>query len=551
MIDRIKNKFKSVIYYGRKIKDRLKDCVVLFGSAHLLRELINGSGLDLIRKEECDKNLISIAFYPTGGFGDYIISSKLLDEILLSVPCRIDVYCENVVFGNAIYQTRPGVRVIPYESLQGHRSVYDLVLRVEHFVHVLSCNQYRIAKLQPEFSDKVVRLGKNIKTIRPEIEQQWYREAMHFRICSFHGINRYTELRMGNVFKIPDRYAYVDLKEEYGDCLDGFGLESKKYITLNRGADSMGRSTMQTKVWPQEYYEQLVEMMKKEKPNIVIVQLGTSSNTKIRGVDKYVLGRTMEVTKWILKNSCLHIDCEGGLVHLATQLGTKCVVLFGPTPMNMYAYPQNINLVSDKCSNCMGTHKDWAFSCLKDAGKALCMHDLQPDYVYNFVRDYLENYKKKENKEITTILCENENYENYDWLKKICQKENPYVTIGNKSFHIIDEVKKNIKKLDDGCKIAVVGLKTDILAHALHILGYSVVEFDCTYGFSGNLGDTKFEKYTMAEQNVGIECRLGDAWCIPYPEEAFDIVISVKSENAKSLTDYERVLKKKGIHIIV
>ena len=39
------------------------------------------SELDLIRKEECDKNLIVIAFYPTGGFGDYIISSKLLDEI--------------------------------------------------------------------------------------------------------------------------------------------------------------------------------------------------------------------------------------------------------------------------------------------------------------------------------------------------------------------------------------------------------------------------------------------------------------------------------------
>ena len=123
-MNRIKNKIKSVIYYGKKIKARLKDCVVLFGSAHLLREFINGSGLDLIRKEECDKKLISIAFYPTGGFGDYIISSKLLDEILLSTPCRVDVYCENVVFGNAIYQTRPGVRVIPYESLQGHKARY-------------------------------------------------------------------------------------------------------------------------------------------------------------------------------------------------------------------------------------------------------------------------------------------------------------------------------------------------------------------------------------------------------------------------------------------
>jgi len=35
----------------------------------------------------------------------------------------------------------------------------------------------------PDFSDKIVRLGKMMQTIRPEIEQQWYREAMHFKIC--------------------------------------------------------------------------------------------------------------------------------------------------------------------------------------------------------------------------------------------------------------------------------------------------------------------------------------------------------------------------------
>lgn len=551
-MNKIQSKIKTLAYYVGKAKDRFKDCVVLFGSAHLLRELINGSGLDLIRKEECDKNLISIAFYPTGGFGDYIISSKLLDEILLSIPCRIDVYCENVVFGTAIYQTRPGVRVIPYESLQGHSAVYDLVLRVEHFVHVLSCNQYRIAKIQPDFSDKIVKLGKAITTIRPEIEQQWYRELTHFRICSFHGIDRYTELRMGNVFKIPDRYAYVDLKEEYSDCLENFGLKRKGYITLNRGADSMGRSTMQTKVWPQEHYEKLVQLIKHTNPDMVIVQLGTASNTKIEGVDKYVLGRSMEVTKWLLKNSLLHIDCEGGLVHLATQLGTKCVVLFGPTPMNMYAYPQNINLVSSKCSNCMGTHKDWAFSCLKDVGKALCMYDLRPDYVYDNIKEFLKCRKLEGNKEIRTVFCENKIVEgDYDSIEKQCQKENPYAVVGRKTFLIIEEIEKNARKQDDECKVAVVGFGTDLLGHMLYKLGYSVIQFDDSYGYSGKMGDTTFQKYTMSEQRVGIECRIGDIGCIPYEEHAFDVLISRKMDSESIASDCERVLKQKGIHIVV
>ncbi len=59
IIKRMKEKTKTIVYYGGKIKARIKDCAVLFASAHLLRELINGSELDLIRKEECDKKFDS------------------------------------------------------------------------------------------------------------------------------------------------------------------------------------------------------------------------------------------------------------------------------------------------------------------------------------------------------------------------------------------------------------------------------------------------------------------------------------------------------------
>lgn len=552
-LKKVKQKAKSLSYYWGKIKERLKDCMVLFASAHLLRELINGSELDLIRKEECDKHIIVIAFYPTGGFGDYIISSKLLDEILLSVPCRIDVYCENVVFGNAIYATRPGVRVLPYESLRGNRSVYDLVLKVEHFVHVLSCNQHRLTKLMPEFSDRVVKLGKSLKAVRPDIEQQWYREAMHFKICGFKGINRYTELRMGGTFRIPDQYAYVDLKEEYCQCVEELGLEKKKYITINRGADSMGRSGMQTKVWPKEYYEEFIRMFKEVYPDICVVQLGTASNERIAGVDQYVLGRTMEVTKWMLKKSILHIDCEGGLVHLATQLGTKCVVLFGPTPMIMYAYPQNINLVSSKCSNCMGTHKDWAFTCLKDASKALCMYDLTPEIVFENVKMYLGDRKYRKSKDIQILQCKQELQSDLEKIKNACLKENPYAVVNDKVLATVDTICKEKPQHDsDRPKVAIVGLERDIVGHILHKLGYDVVEFDSRYGFSGKMGDIDFNHFTMSEQNMGIECRLGDEWCLPYKDESFDVVISRKNDSIEEDdSDCRRILKEKGIHIIV
>ena len=95
IIDRMK-------YICRKAVDRTKDSFFNFTHAQLIRNMVTASELDLVKREPCDRDLVLIAFYPTGGFGDYIISSKLLDELLLSVPCRIDVYCESTVFGNAI-----------------------------------------------------------------------------------------------------------------------------------------------------------------------------------------------------------------------------------------------------------------------------------------------------------------------------------------------------------------------------------------------------------------------------------------------------------------
>lgn len=60
----------------RKIKDRMRDELFIFKHAHLVKAMIESTEDDLVNKEECDEHSISIAFRPTGGFGDYIISSK-------------------------------------------------------------------------------------------------------------------------------------------------------------------------------------------------------------------------------------------------------------------------------------------------------------------------------------------------------------------------------------------------------------------------------------------------------------------------------------------
>ena len=56
----------------RKIKDRMRDELFIFKHAHLVKAMIESTEDYLVKKEECDEHSRSIAFRPTGGFGDYI-----------------------------------------------------------------------------------------------------------------------------------------------------------------------------------------------------------------------------------------------------------------------------------------------------------------------------------------------------------------------------------------------------------------------------------------------------------------------------------------------
>lgn len=206
------------------------------------------------------------------------------------------------------------------------------------------------------------------------------------------GLNRYTELCMGKAFTITDKQVKIPMCDEYKEVFEKW-IQEKRYITINYGADEMRKGQKQLKMWSKEHYQKFAELMKEQSAGIEIVQLGGKDAEKIDGVDACILGERLEFVKWILKHSECHVDCEGGLVHLATQLGTKCIVLFGPTPLHMYGYEQNINLVSPICNNCMGLQEDWAYRCCRtlESGEItpVCMKDITPQMVCDVCTEIL------------------------------------------------------------------------------------------------------------------------------------------------------------------
>lgn len=354
-----------------------------------VKDIFNSQKKSIYRDE-----MVHIAFSPSGGLGDYIISAKILEELQTMCRCEITVFCERMEYGEAIYGSREGVNLKLYDEFECNRNQYDLALLVEHFIHVKNWDESRISELAPKLWKSIRYICDNWGVLYVNIQEQYFRERIQFERCRTLGLNRYTELRMGEAFTIIDKRVTIPIHDEYKKQFEKRKPDSW-YITINYGADAMRKGQKQLKMWSEEHYQKLIELIKERNADIKIVQLGGSDAEKIRGADTYILGESLELTKWILKNSECHIDCEGGLVHLATQLGTKCIVIFGPTPLHMYGYEQNVNLISQTCSNCMGLHEDWAYRCYRTLESKeispICMRDITPQRVCNVCIEILRS----------------------------------------------------------------------------------------------------------------------------------------------------------------
>lgn len=329
---------------------------------------------------------LSIAVKLTGGFGDYIISAKVVEELLALATCKMVVYAEKEEFARAVYASYPDTTINLRDDFALQAGRYDLAIDIEHFIECVNYRRDKVKSVSEELATRIDYLLVHYDDIYVDIEQQWYRERVRFEKCRIDGLDRWTEQRMGQTFDIADKKIQLPLLDRYRDCIERIGLADKKYITINYGADAIQLGRTQLKLWPKDNLESFVKLFHKTYPTVGVMQLGAKNADKIAGADLYVFGEKIEATKWILKNSLFHLDCEGGLVHLASQLDTKCIVLFGPTPVHMYGYEQNINLHNDECDYCMGLTEQWAYECYKGYEYCHCLKNITPEIVLTAIR---------------------------------------------------------------------------------------------------------------------------------------------------------------------
>lgn len=355
------------------------------------------AGALVLREEELafSRVPVSIALLVTGGFGDMVIQKRLIMEIIKMAPgCMIDFYnIKAIDFLEYLYLDCKNInQVIPDlgSRYRENSSKYTLALTVEacHFIKV---DEWKREKFGLDGSQEYQEFVKRVDRLKQETDMEGVgiSTPAHLTLArrAYQGLNAYSGFNYNGAFHIEDCNVSIPLDKKWEQTF--LKMNFGKYITVNLGNGDCADNGKIAKSWDKRAFEKLIFCIKTQYPGIHIVQIGAKNAQRITGATQYVLGADFRLAAYILKNSILHIDIEGGLVHIATQLGTKCVVLFGPTVKEYYGYPQNINIQAGSCHNCWGLYSD-VNRCARGMEKPECMCSITPELVMERIREYVD-----------------------------------------------------------------------------------------------------------------------------------------------------------------
>ena len=274
---------------------------------------------------------------------------------------------------------------------------YDIFFRLIRFPSIYKFDKKRIKKK----SEKVFNLFKLYEKFKEKyynvVSQEPSFDSVGKDIALASNHIRLQQPDIGNVLGIEPEYVLPIEVENIDLTLEKFNLKGKQFITINRGVGT--KLSQSPKLWSLENYNSLIKLFKEKYPDYVLVQIGNSKNTMgiMDNTDINLVGKTtFEELLVLLKTATLHIDCEGGLVHLRKALNAPpSVVLFGPTSKDFFGYSSNINIKAENACKiaCEWVSNDWETRCIKTNSEINpCMQAISPEMVMEkLVNFFAEN----------------------------------------------------------------------------------------------------------------------------------------------------------------
>lgn len=323
-----------------------------------------------------------MALVITGGIGDLIVIARLMRDIAAEAgPIRFDVFVKRPAICSWLFENVPGFAGAHYDSLfDAMYAHYDVALRANSFIVTYAdrlhwkniCQNKRMAEL-------VFALIYNRNEFDDYVGPHPYRDNQLARAIVKGGHTRRDYVH--HLAGIPYGGDQLDIPCS-DEALAKYGLEGRTYVTVHNGfdADFIITGQVATKCYP--YFGKVVAQLRVARPDILFVQLGTITSEAIPECELNLINQTslVEVAS-IIKGAALHLDNEGGLVHLATCLGTRSVVVFGPTPSDYFGYASNVNIDPPVCGDCWWTARSWMDKCPEAYSEVRCMTEQKPENV--------------------------------------------------------------------------------------------------------------------------------------------------------------------------
>ena len=350
------------------------------------------------RKVISSKSL-KIGFYLWGGLGDALINLNYicyLKKYLQSEQLIIDLYLEKSSFA----EFAKDIEYIDNYYVGENYNIYDYDIFISQlaFPRLLRFD----SKTVSEKSSLAFDLFKKYKKFNDDnykiISGEPYFIPMGEKLSLIQERKRIQQADINGILGMNEDFILPVKINDNEQILEKFGLKNKEFITMNRCAGSI--SDCHTKLWSVENYNTLIKLLKEKYSDIVIVQIGDDKTPELlTDADINLVGKTnLEELKVILKASKLHIDSEGGLVHLRKALnGGMSVVLFGPTSKEFFGYSSNINIKAEgACAgDCQWLSDNWDSLCLKTmSNNNVCMKAIEPKEVFEQINQKIK-YKNR------------------------------------------------------------------------------------------------------------------------------------------------------------
>lgn len=332
---------------------------------------------------------LKLACMPGYGLGDCVIGLPVLAAVRALLPDhQLDIFA-----------TKPPELLRPLlHGTSGIHAIYP----ANHKTSQELCAEYDVVMLLHELV--AFYMSDSARTAAPQLAQHW--DAAQPRRKQFHlnlqaanrlnnqlgnhavllGLNRLTLPFYSLGFDAANAaWPKLFIPPVAESFLAVHGLLPKTYITVHDGWDaefSMPPGSRATKSWPTAHWENFLRLFKSARPDVRVVQLGAANaGADIQGVDVNLRGKcSLSESLAVLSGAQLHVDAESGLVHMAHALGTRSLVMFGPTNAKFFGYADNINLVSG-CTNCWWLEPNWMAQCVRRLPQPECMVSHTPEAV--------------------------------------------------------------------------------------------------------------------------------------------------------------------------